>query len=78
MSRSRKKHPYGSVTCCGARAGVSKVYKRMAHRQARRAAKVALALDWDAVLPLDRQFGDPWCGPRDGKMRWDDPRGYRK
>lgn len=78
MARSRKKNPYWSVTCCGCRAGVERAYKRQAHRQLRRAVRVAIARDWDAVMPHDKQFGDPWVGPKDGKSRWDEPRGYRK
>ena len=79
MSRSRKKNPYGSITCCGCRPGVEKSYKQHAHRQLRRAVRVSLRVtEDDEHLPDDKLFGNPWCGPKDGKWRWHGPAAYRK
>ena len=69
MSRSRMKHPHHSITCRGGRAGAEKSYKVAAHRGLRRAVRVALHVGNLDDLPDDRQFGDPWCGPKDGKWR---------
>lgn len=76
MSRSRKRNPYCSWTCCGDRAGVESKYKRRCRRQLRWAARLALLLGIDP--PVDKEFGNPWCGPKDGKQRWLDERCYRK
>lgn len=83
MSRSRKKNMYCSITCCGDRPGVEKAYKQQAHRQLRRAVKMILRneeslLEMECGLkPHDRQYGDPWWGPKDGKWRAD-PKYCRK
>ena len=69
MSRSRMKHPHCSITCCGGRAGAEKSYKVAARRACRRAARVAIHIGAFEAIPDDRLFGDPWCGPKDGKWR---------
>ena len=69
MSRSRKKQPFTSITCCGDRAGAEKSYKVSEHRRLRRAVRVAIRMGDVDVLPHDRSYGDPWLGPKDGKMR---------
>lgn len=77
MSRSRKKNMYCSITCCGDRPGVEKAYKRYAHKQLRRAVRMALTSGDFDNMPHDKQFGNPWCGPKDGKWR-QDPKYCRK
>ena len=82
MSRSRKRVAGGSTTCRGDRAGVEKSYKQAAHRANRRAVRMALRRG-DESLPHDKEFGDPWCGPKDGKWQWFGPKdtkwnGYRE
>jgi hypothetical protein len=71
MSRSRKKSPYISTTCCGDRAGAEKSYKVAAHRALRRTVKMAIRAGEYDVLPHDKEYGDPWLGPKDGKWRLD-------
>ena len=75
MSRSRKKYPIGPITCRGCRPGREKAYKRMAHRAFRRVTRAVLKRDFldEEILPHDKEFGDPWMGPKDGKSGW--PRG---
>ena len=72
MSRSRKRNPYCGVTT----ARSDKPYKRYAHKALRRAVSIALRSGEEA--PPDRAFGDPWNGPKDGKLRRETPRAYRK
>lgn len=76
MSRSLKKNPFCSWTCCGDRAGNQKKYKQAEHRRQRRAVRLAIFLGRD--LPHDRQFGNTWTSPKDGKQRWLDVRCLRK
>lgn len=72
MSRSRKKNPYTSTTCCGARVGVMKKWKTGNNRIVRRL---------DGEIPnggFYKKLINPWLAPNDGKHRWDEPKGYRK
>lgn len=71
MSRSRKKNPYHSITCIGARAGMMKDWKKMMAGKMRRAPI-------DDVNPDPRQFGSMWQAPNDGKTYWNNPKAYRK
>lgn len=61
MSRSRRKTPVGGNTI----ADSDKPSKIIGHRQARAAARVALAADTDPPHP--KAFGNPWKGEKDGK-----------
>jgi hypothetical protein len=69
MSRSRKRHPFTSITCGGDRAGAEKAYKVSEHRRLRRAVRESVRNGELDVLPHDRSYGDPWLGPKDGKWR---------
>jgi len=85
MSRSRRKVPCGSRSCRGDHPGVEKSFKQKAHRALRKAVRDAIRNGEFDHLPHDREFGDPWCGPKDGKCGWPrgglkrcDPRWFRK
>lgn len=68
MSRSRKKHPITGITT----AETEKEFKQQEHQRERARVRTALA-NFDAdeeVLPHPKQFGDPWNGPKDGKVIW--------
>lgn len=68
MSRSRKKKPITGVT----KADTEKEWKQQEHRRERARVRTALSnFDEDGgVLPAPVEFGDPWKGPKDGKMDW--------
>lgn len=72
MARSRRKLPIAGVAAFS-----DKQFKVFAHRQERRAVKVAL--DRADELPSPKLFGDPWDGPKDGKIWWRHyPKVFRK
>ena len=62
MSRSRKKHPVTGTTL----AETEKKFKQQEHQRERSRIRDALKID-DEVLPHQKQFGNPWDGPKDGK-----------
>lgn len=66
MSRSRKKIPVAGITG----AETEKDFKQQEHQRERARVRTALANfdDEEKVLPHPKQFGDPWDGPKDGKM----------
>lgn len=71
MSRSYRKSPISPLT----KAVSEKEYKRSANRQKRKAVKnlmrqisVDPEVAEEVVLPAEKEFGDPWVGPKDGKM----------
>ena len=68
MSRSRKKKPITGVT----KADTEKEWKQQEHQRERAKVRTALAnFDEDGdVLPAPVEFGDPWKGPKDGKVDW--------
>lgn len=68
MSRSRKKKPITGVTT----ARTEKDWKQQEHQRERANVRTALAnFDEDGdVLPAPLEFGNPWDGPKDGKMDW--------
>ncbi len=68
MSNSRKNAPVSSITT----ARSEKDYKRTENRAQRRRSRQVLAeSDELSDLPHGRQYGNPWCGPKDGKLRFD-------
>lgn len=68
MSRSRKKKPITGVT----KADTEKDWKQQEHQRERANVRTALAnFDEEAdVLPDPDEFGNPWKGPKDGKIDW--------
>jgi hypothetical protein len=68
MSRSRKKNPITGTTT----AETEKKYKTQEHQRERANVRTALAnFDEEAdVLPDPDEFGNPWKGPKDGKVDW--------
>jgi hypothetical protein len=61
MARSYKTNPAGGVTT----ARSEKRFKSAQHRSERRTARVALRTG--RPLPDPREFGNRWCGPKDGR-----------
>lgn len=65
MSRSRKKHPITGTTC----AETEKKFKQQEHSRERARVRDALKTEKE-ILPHAKEFGDPWDGPKDGKLIW--------
>jgi hypothetical protein len=65
MSRSRKQRPITGIT----KSETEKEFKRQEHQRERSRVRDALRTEKE-VLPHPKQFGDPWSGPKDGKMDW--------
>ncbi len=65
MSRTRRKVPVTGATF----ASSDKPFKSKAHRSERRSVRIHL-LEGSEVeeLPHPKQFGNPWDGPKDGKI----------
>lgn len=69
MSRSRRKKPIFGIT----KAASEKAYKRISHKQMRAWLRTMLAKctnpeDFPVLVP--KQFGNPYVGPKDGKIFW--------
>ena len=67
MSRSRKKHPITGMTT----AETEKEFKQQEHSRERAKVRDALKAEKD-ILPHAKEFGNPWSGPKDGKLIWSD------
>ncbi len=64
MSRSVKKHPGGG--CCNSK--TQKHYQSTEHRAKRREVKIRLLLEQQ--MPHEKEYGNEWSSPRDGKQYW--------
>ncbi|WP_282093613.1 hypothetical protein [Epibacterium ulvae] len=62
MSRSYRKTPICGMTT----AASDKAFKKAEHKRARRALS-ACDLEFDNA-PSDKQYGNPWGAPKDGKQ----------
>jgi hypothetical protein len=71
MSRSYRKTPI----CGKTTAASDKCFKNAEHKRARRALS-ACDLEFDDA-PSDKQYGNPWGAPKDGKQ-WIDEKHYPK
>jgi hypothetical protein len=76
MSRSRRHTSIFSFV--NTRAGVAKLFKKKSHRQRRTHDRCLVSqigtfdeLD-DVVFSHEKDFGDPWLDPRDGKKFYHD------
>ena len=78
MSRSKKKTPIGGLT--GARS--EKQDKRLYNRRYRHICKLVLHVNPECeLLPHLREYSNPWCMDKDGKVLFDPkkyPKGMRK
>lgn len=66
MGKSRKKHPFGGITACDS----EKHYKQQEHKRARHQIKQMLKTGAEELLHI-KKYGNPWNGPKDGKIRFD-------
>ena len=65
MSRSRRKTPIFGITTSES----EKRFKQHEHQRERAAVRSVLR-DEPEVLPDPKEFGNPWGGPKDGKLYW--------
>lgn len=66
MSRSKKKHPGG-----GAASNLGQhLFKKKESRASRRAVRKVVSMGEYENLPHDKEFGNEWASPRDGKQYW--------
>ena len=68
MARSRKKTPAHGITT----ARSEKKDKRLYNRRFRRVCKQAIQINPEReALPDLREYSNPWCMDKDGKVRFD-------
>lgn len=74
MSRSYKKQPGGS----NCNTSGQKEYRSQENRAKRRRVRVAIILEKE--MPAEKEYGNEWSSPRDGKQYWVDydPKWMRK
>lgn len=73
MSRSRRKHPFCSITCSGFRRG-EKRDKQIANGRMRVAERAWLAGERERPDPVIREVVNVYCFSKDGKHRFDPQR----
>jgi hypothetical protein len=66
MSRSYKKHPVGGICSSGGQ----KAYRSQENRAKRTKVRQKLKKGRYDELPHEKEYGDEWLSPRDGKMYW--------
>ncbi len=68
MSRSKKKHPGGgAASSCG-----QHKFKKDEARAKRRKVRKLMSTGQHERLPHDKEYGNEWSSPRDGKQYWVD------
>ncbi len=68
MSRSKKKNPGGGIT-----AGMGQaVFRKNENRAKRRMVNARLNTKQYDKLPHEKEYGNEWASPRDGKQYWVD------
>lgn len=66
MSRSKKKHPGGGITKgCG-----QHLFKTAESRAKRHRIRNLLQIGEYIALPHEKEYGNEWASPRDGKQYW--------
>jgi hypothetical protein len=68
MSRSKRKNPCMGITCSGNKAGNQSMCKSKENRTKRRKVNVILSKMHDYLFPHEKEFGNEWASPRDGKQ----------
>jgi len=64
MSRSKQKTPIFGITT----SKVQKTFRSKENRAKRRKVKIQLALNEE--MPHEKEYGNEWSSPRDGKLYW--------
>lgn len=70
MSRSKKKSPCGSNCSSVGQA----LFRKSENRAKRRKVKTSLIKGDYETLPHEKEYGNEWASPRDGKQWWSDPK----
>lgn len=66
MARSRRKTPISAW--CESRPGTNKWWQRTSHKRNRAHLRMSLITEQWERMPVNKQYGDEWSSPRDGKM----------
>lgn len=70
MSRSKKKNPGGPASC--STDGEQAKFRRRENRAKRRKVRATLVKGDYEKLPHEKEYGNEWDSPRDGKQYWID------
>lgn len=68
MSNSYRKTPILGITCLSSRASIQKKYRSQENRAKRRKVKVCISLLKYDSIPHEKEYGNEWSSPRDGKQ----------
>ncbi len=77
MSRSVKKNPICGWASCDS----VKIYRTQENKAKRRKVNILLNSEKYDSFPHEKEYGNEWASPRDGKQRFDPkqwPKGMRK
>jgi hypothetical protein len=70
MSRSKKKNPGGGISML--KCGEQVRFRASENRAKRRVVNALLAVGEYDHMPNEKEFGNEWASPRDGKSYWID------
>ncbi len=79
MSRSHKKRPFYGLA--GSRTGIQKWFRSSENRAKRKKVRQILTkalLGYDVIMPHEKEYGNEWASPRDGKVRLDNWKGFKQ
>jgi hypothetical protein len=65
MSRSKRKNPIFNF--CNVSPGAQQLYRSKENRALRKKVKQLLQVNPEAELPHNKEYGNPWSSPADGK-----------
>jgi len=68
MSKSKRKTPKISITCIGSKAGIQRLFRSKENRAKRKQVKIKLLMKDYENLPHEKEYGNEWSSPRDGKQ----------
>lgn len=71
MGNSYKKHPGGGAATTNP--GTQKAFRSQENRRKRRKIKTLLLCEEYELLPTEKDYGNEWSSPRDGKQYWNNP-----
>lgn len=72
MSRSKRKTPIIGMTCLSSKSIIQKSFRSKENRAKRKKVKQCLSNEQYDSLPHEKEYGNEWSSPRDGKQYLDD------
>jgi hypothetical protein len=79
MARSHKKRPFYGIAM--KRSSAQKWFRSSENRAKRKKVKQLLTkalLGLDVIMPHEKEYGNEWASPRDGKVRLDHWKGLKR